>query len=489
MTTTTSFGATGRIVAVPELPRPTLRTWERLYVGLALVGDVSAGALAGILAFAVAANRDPWSGALFTAMSMVLPFALAAAIGLAGGYERRFLGIGPEEFRRVSLGALGLAAFVGFFSWATNAELARSYVLVALPTALLLTGAGRFGLRGWLHRQRRRGRFTSRTVVVGSPGSVAELISHLGRARHHGYDVVSTCLTPEAEAGGHLSDEACTDGVLVKLHECVRESRADTVVVLPGTGLESNGLKRVEWALAPTGANIVVAATLPEAAGPRLALRPVDGMPLLHVEQPQFSGLRRLLKNTYDPIAAAVILALMTPFLLAIAVAIKLDSRGPVLFRQERVGRLGEPFRIVKFRTMVVDAEDQRATVAHLNEGHGPLFKARNDPRVTRIGALLRRTSLDELPQLLNVLAGQMSLVGPRPHLPEEIESFGHDFSRRLFVKPGMTGLWQVSGRSDLSFEESVRLDLRYVENWTLAMDIYIAWKTIGVILHRSGAY
>jgi exopolysaccharide biosynthesis polyprenyl glycosylphosphotransferase len=215
---------------------------------------------------------------------------------------------------------------------------------------------------------------------------------------------------------------------------------------------------------------------------------PVDGLPLLRLTQPVFDGVSRVVKNVLDRVGAALLLLMIAPLMLGLAFMIKSDG-GPVFFRQERVGRHGRTFRMVKFRSMVVDAEARRAELLELNEGSGPLFKLKADPRITAIGSTLRKYSLDELPQLFNVLAGSMSLVGPRPPLPEEVATYSRDAERKLMVRPGLTGLWQVSGRSDLSWEESVRLDLRYVENWTLAMDALILWKTIGTLARGHGAY
>jgi exopolysaccharide biosynthesis polyprenyl glycosylphosphotransferase len=465
------------VLAIPDLPQPSPRNWERLYVGLAVGSDATAAGVAGVLAFLVAYGRDPSGLTAYYLESLVLPVALVLAVAAGGGYERRFMGIGSEEFRRVAMGALALGASAGFLSWATDADIARSYVVVALPVCIVLTAMGRYVLRKWVHGQRRHGRFTSRTVIVGAPSAITDLAEHLQRGAYHGYQVVATMPMTDAEPD------------LDALARLVQQCEADSVAIVPSHGTAGSTLRNLAWALEPTGANLVVAPTLMDTAGPRLAVRPIDGLPLLHVEHPRFSGVRRLIKSVYDPVAAVAILILIAPVLLAIAVAIKLDSPGPIFFRQERVGKLGRPFKIVKFRTMVLDADRRKQEIAHLNEGSGPLFKARNDPRVTRVGAFLRRTSLDELPQLFNVVSGEMSLVGPRPHLLEEVALFGRDFSRRLFVKPGMTGLWQVSGRSDLTFEESVRLDLRYVENWTLALDLFIIWKTVSVMLNRSGAY
>ncbi|MFE0320234.1 exopolysaccharide biosynthesis polyprenyl glycosylphosphotransferase, partial [Streptomyces albogriseolus] len=215
----------------------------------------------------------------------------------------------------------------------------------------------------------------------------------------------------------------------------------------------------------------------------------VLGIPLLRVSMPAFTGGRRAVKGVVDRLGATVLLVLFAPLMLLVALLVATDSRGGVFYRQRRVGKDGLEFTILKFRTMVPDADRARAALTGLNEGAGPLFKMRRDPRVTRIGAVLRRYSLDELPQLFNVLTGSMSLVGPRPPLPEECASYGPDIRRRLKVKPGLTGLWQISGRSDLSWEEAVRLDLRYVEDWSLALDTVILWKTLRAVIQGQGAY
>jgi exopolysaccharide biosynthesis polyprenyl glycosylphosphotransferase len=227
---------------------------------------------------------------------------------------------------------------------------------------------------------------------------------------------------------------------------------------------------------------------LMEVAGPRLHVDPVDGFPLLRLTRPTFTGLPWIVKHLVDRVGSALLLLLVAPLLLAVAIGVKLDG-GPVLFRQTRVGRHGREFRMLKFRSMTADAERRVAELRTANEGAGPLFKMRRDPRTTRVGAVLRRYSLDELPQLVNVLLGDMSLVGPRPPLPSEVAAYGRDARRRLLVKPGLTGLWQISGRSDLSWEQSVRLDLRYVENWNLALDAQILWKTVGAVVRSRGAY
>jgi exopolysaccharide biosynthesis polyprenyl glycosylphosphotransferase len=246
----------------------------------------------------------------------------------------------------------------------------------------------------------------------------------------------------------------------------------------------------MSWRLEGSGVTVVVAPQLTDIAGPRIHVRPVAGLPLLHIEQPEFRGMRRVIKSGIDRAVALVALLLLSPLLLGVAACVRLTSKGPALFKQVRVGAQGSHFTMLKFRSMRSDAEAQLAALRALNEnGDGLLFKMKDDPRITGVGKWLRRFSLDELPQLINVLFGQMSLVGPRPPLPSEVERYGGDVSRRLLVKPGLTGLWQISGRSELPWDEAVRLDLHYVENWSVALDFMILWKTVGAVLHGRGAY
>jgi exopolysaccharide biosynthesis polyprenyl glycosylphosphotransferase len=251
----------------------------------------------------------------------------------------------------------------------------------------------------------------------------------------------------------------------------------------------ADGVRRLAWQLEGSGVDLVVAPSLTNVAGPRITIRPVAGLSLLHVDEPEFTGFRRVFKTVYDRALALGILVALAPVLAVVALAVRLSSRGPVFFSQERVGQNGRAFRLWKFRSMYVDAESRRPQVEDLNESDGVLFKIRRDPRVTPVGRLLRRLSIDEMPQLWNVVRGDMSLVGPRPPLPSEVASYASEVRRRLLVKPGLTGLWQVSGRADLTWEESVRLDLHYVENWSVALDFMILWKTVGAVLHGRGAY
>jgi len=475
--------------ALPALPVASQRGWERTYVACAAAADAVSALAAAVLAYEVRFPEAQGAhSVLYPLLTLLLPVLWVAAMAAAGTYDRRFIGVGSEEFRRVVVAALGVISFVGTFSWATRAEIARGYMVIALPAATLMTLALRYALRKHVHRLRVDGRCVQRTLLVGPVGAVEDLAQRLGSAPHHGYQVIGACLTPH-EGLPERRGKVPMLGELADVASAVSRAEADTVAVLACPQLDGTALRRLAWELEPTGADLIVAPTLVDVAGPRLSIRPVEGLPLLHVDHPTFTGLRRLLKVGFDRCLAGLALLLLSPLLAVIAVAVKLDSPGPVLFRQLRVGRLGQEFTILKFRSMVADAERRMDEVVQLNQGDGPLFKAHADPRVTRVGAFLRRTSLDELPQLVNVLLGQMSLVGPRPHLAAEVALFGSDMTRRMLVKPGLTGLWQVSGRSDLTWDESVRVDLRYVENWSFMLDVAILWKTLFVVLRRSGAY
>jgi exopolysaccharide biosynthesis polyprenyl glycosylphosphotransferase len=326
-----------------------------------------------------------------------------------------------------------------------------------------------------------------RTVVVGHAAVAADLATELGRESYHGLQVVAACVTGMIGNGEIAGIPVIGD--LASVPEVVASFDADTVAVLACPEMSGVRLRELAWALEKRGTDLCVAPALLDVAGPRTTIRPVAGLPLLHMDHPEFTGARRVIKSAFDKVMAISALALAAPVFLVIPLAIWIGDGGPPFFRQTRVGQHGRPFTVFKFRTMVLDAEERKTQLIASNEFDDVLFKIRNDPRVTRVGYWLRRWSLDELPQLINVLLGDMSMVGPRPALPEEAAAYGEQVRRRLVVKPGITGLWQVNGRSDLAWEESVRLDLRYVENWSLALDLQILWKTLSAVRRGSGAY
>ncbi|GAA4773134.1 sugar transferase [Actinomycetospora chlora] len=475
----------------PLVVRSSRRAWERRYVRTVVGIDAVAALVAGMAAYGIrwgdpAAPGPRWE---YVALSAGLPLLWLAAMSAARAYEARFLSVGFEEFRRVLAAAVAVIATVATVSWATKAETARGYVLVALPLATALTLLGRYLLRKWVHRERRRGFALSDVLLVGHASTGAELVRQMRRDPHHGMRIVGACVP----GGGDTPDLAALGvpvlGGFEDVDLAVRLTSADAVAVLPCPEMDGAALRVLSWSLARSGIDLLVASALLDVAGPRIAIRPVCGLPLLHVDEPQLAGGRRVAKALLDRLVALVALVVLSPLLLAIALAIRLSSPGPAIFRQARAGWHGREFTMWKFRTMVRDAEAQRPGLDALNRhGTGELFKISADPRVTRIGRWLRRTSLDELPQLVNVLLGQMSLVGPRP-LPVTDRRYEGEARRRLFVKPGLTGLWQINGRSDLDWEESVRLDLRYVEQWSLALDALIIWKTVFAVARGRGAY
>jgi exopolysaccharide biosynthesis polyprenyl glycosylphosphotransferase len=463
------------------------RAWRTRYVQRLVVLDAACALIA-----AVAGHLVKFGPGKAATASLVITFALPAVwvlvMGASRCYEERFLWEGPEEFRRVFFAAALLLAGLGTFSWGLDLEVARGFVVVALPLATTLTLVQRQAQRAWLRNQRRKGRFQQTTLLVGRGRAVAALHQQLVRQPQYGYRVVGCCL-PGTGAGRQQFDGLPVLGSLDDVVGVVRRYEVDTVAVLPSEELEGDALRRLGWELETTRADLLLAPATGEIAGPRVRVRPVCALSLLQMERPELRGWRRLVKGSFDRAAAAICLVLLLPALLVLAVAVKASSPGPVLFRQERVGRDSRTFLMLKFRTMEDGAERRIEELAHRSSGNGVLFKMTHDPRVTRLGRVMRRFSLDELPQLVNVLRGDMSLVGPRPPLPAEVKRYGVDMRRRFTVKPGLTGLWQVSGRSDLSWEDSVRLDVHYVENWSLVLDLMIIWRTFGAVLRGDGAY
>lgn len=333
----------------------------------------------------------------------------------------------------------------------------------------------------------------SRLLLLGGPSAVAHLASSLDRAKASGYLPIAAYMpghydiaSVEPESGlPILGSTPDTSSIMAAIDHC----RADAIAVSAGVQLHPQTLRHLGWELASRNIGLIMAPALTDIAGPRIHTQQVSGLPLIHVTTPTLEGGQRVAKRLFDVVISSLLIVIASPIMAVVAVMVKVDSPGPVLFRQERVGMEGAHFGMLKFRSMVVDAEDKLAELTHKNEATGLLFKIKNDPRITRVGRFLRKYSLDELPQLFNIFGGSMSLVGPRPPLPREVEAYEQDVRRRLLVKPGLTGLWQVSGRSNLSWQDSVRLDLYYVENWSLAGDLVIILRTVRAVFHGTGAY
>jgi exopolysaccharide biosynthesis polyprenyl glycosylphosphotransferase len=383
----------------------------------------------------------------------------------------RVLGTGPTEYRRViqatslAFGALAIVLV------AIGTQMPRVYFLIALPVGLGTLTLERWLWRRWLSHQRRLGHFLSRALIVGTPADASYVTRQIERTGAS-YRVV-----------GVIDISA-----IATVASLARERSADVVIVASRPAGENDAIRELAWSLENGTTELVLASRLTDVAGPRIHFRPVDGLPLMHVELPQFQGGKHHLKRVFDLVCTTSGAILVAPLIAALAVLISVDTSGSPFFRQTRVGRDGNTFTMWKLRTMYSASEQLPVDLDH-NDGSGPLFKLRDDPRVTRVGRLLRKYSLDELPQLLNVLAGDMSLVGPRPPLPREVAQYSGSTERRLYIKPGLTGMWQINGRSDLSWDESIRLDLYYVENWSLTGDLVILWRTVKVICQPVGAY
>ncbi len=426
----------------------------------------------------------------YTTFSVVLAIAWWLMLRLHGAYESHVLGHGTAEYRIIGVASLRLFAGVAMLGFALQVDVARGYILLALPAGVVGLSVARRAWRTWLGDRREVGDLSLDVLVVGEGAAVTGLVGAFAAVPQAGYRVVCACTTAETVLPPDLP-------VLGTPREAARvaiELGVDVVACVGEHGLGAVGLRRLGWALEGSDIGLVVSPGLTEVAGPRVLTRPVAGLPLLHVEAPTFSGPKLVLKSMVDWIGALLLVILFSPLLLGVALVTKLSDGGPVFFRQVRVGLDGELFRMTKFRSMVVDAEARLADLETSRDedadvDRGVLFKMKDDPRVTPVGRFIRRYSIDELPQLFDVLRGEMSLVGPRPPLPSEVSEYADDVRRRLLVKPGMTGLWQINGRSDLSWDESVRFDLYYVENWSVAQDLVILWRTLSAVVSRDGAY
>lgn len=475
-------------------PRPIDREtpWQRKYRRRLVLSDAAIALVMGLFAFLLRFGFDPTPTEmrLYLALAIILPFGWIGALLVSRTYEHRFLGVGSEEYRRVLIAGLIMIATVASLSFGLKLELARGFVLTALPLAGLVTVVARYAHRKHLHTIRTKGQCMSKVVVVGHQSGVEALVRQVRTTPYHGLDVIGACTPDGTDRSGFLAQrDVPVLGSFDNVVDAVKQTGAQAVAVMPSPEMDGPAMRRLGWDLEATAADMLVAPAVVEVVGPRIHIRPVCGLPLLHVERPELEGIHRWAKGVFDRTVSIASLILAAPVFLAIALAIRCTSKGPALFKQTRVGRHGKEFTMFKFRTMVVNADALVKDLNDQNEGAGVLFKMKRDPRITGIGSFLRRYSLDELPQLINVALGHMSLVGPRPPLPREVAEYGDDMRRRLLVKPGLTGLWQINGRSDLSWDESVRLDLRYVENWSFAFDFMIIWKTIGAVLAKRGAY
>jgi exopolysaccharide biosynthesis polyprenyl glycosylphosphotransferase len=429
----------------------------------------------------------------YSAVSLVVAAIWFALLAAYRTRSPRIVGAGVEEYRRVVSATLATVGVIAVLLMTFRPDYARGYLAVALPLGLFGLLLSRSICRRLLAAQRRRGRCVTSVLAVGDPRAVRSLVKSLSREWWYGYSVIGVCLTGRGTGGTIDVPGVGTLPVLGDENDVERailKTNADTVALTATEHLGPEGIRELSWQLHKLDVDLVVSPGVVDVAGPRLTMQPVSGLPLIHVEKPQYSGTKRIQKRAFDICLSIFVLLGALPVMVGAAIAIKLTSKGPVFYRSERIGLDGEPFQMMKFRTMVVGAEEQVEHLAAVNESvGGVLFKIRRDPRVTRVGRFLRRYSIDELPQFINVLRKDMSVVGPRPPLRREVDTYDDQVRRRLLVLPGITGLWQISGRSDLSWEDSVRLDLSYVENWSITNDLLIAAKTVRTVLAGTGAY
>ncbi len=404
-----------------------------------------------------------------------------------GGYSSEIFGAGTEEYRHLASASLLWAGVVGIGCYLVSFQLSRGFYVLVFAIGLPLLILGRVALRRSIHRARTRGHLRERVVIVGDSAHVDELAAVLRREPWMGYTVYGALTSP-----ADRSETAAGIPVLADTHraaEVVAETGVEVIAFVEGAFASSAELRRAMWELEGLPVRSIVVPSLTDVSRERLKVRPIAGLPLVHLESPRALQASRWAKRVFDVVGALGLLVVTLPLTAATAIAVKLHDGGPVFFRQTRIGRDGRPFDCWKFRSMVVDAEQMKASLESDRAGDSVLFKIAHDPRITRPGRWIRRFSLDEFPQLWNVVRGQMSLVGPRPPLPDEVARYETDVTRRLRVRPGMTGLWQVSGRSDLSWEDTVRLDLYYVDNWSMLQDLVILLRTLNAVLGSRGAY
>ena len=477
----------------PKPPRPG--GWDRAHAWLLVAIDVGAISVAVIVAISLGlvSLEQSWRAGDDVALErtltdLVVVLGWPALLAASGAYDRRSLGWGSEEYRVVLLAAARLLSVLAIAVFLFDAPLQADFVLTVLLLGTAGSLIGRRVARKALHRRRAEGRDTRRVLAVGSPSSVASLIDGLERITYSGLRVVGAVVPAGSRTDGVLPDDVPLVGHPQDLMAAMDAIEADAVAIADSSTLDGTAVRRLAWSLEGRNIDLLVVPTITDVVGPRVVVRPVGTIPLLYVEEPELTGPNRFAKAVFDRAAAAMGLLLLGPAILALAVAVKATTPGTAFYRQRRIGLDGREFSMLKLRTMHRGADRQKPELAAVLEDRR-LFKMVDDPRVTPLGRFLRRWSLDELPQLWNVLIGEMSLVGPRPGLPDEVAGYEEDVTRRLLVRPGITGLWQVSGRSDLPWDETVRLDLHYVDNWSLTLDVQILFRTMAAVVRGEGAY
>lgn len=466
----------------PHLHRDPLRVYATRAVIWDIVAVTVASAIGFVLRWTIPYNVDISDGT-YVFFALVVIVSWVSVLALRGAYDTRILGVGSEEFKRIVGATAVVFAAIAIVSYALKLDLSRGFVLIAFTVGMILLLTVRWVLRAWLRHERMYGHFLHRTMVIGTGTSQGELVDMLDRDPVAGFYVVDVIDEPAVDAS-EVDLDAWLDEVMAR----ISLEDVDTVAVAGSPALGPKVVQRLAWRLEGPRVDLLVAPTLGDVAGPRVTMRMAADLPLLHLDEPHLTGPKRAIKRTLDIMVGTLLALLFLPFMIVAAIGTFLTSRGPVFYRQQRVGRGGELITVTKFRTMYVGADKERDRVIGTPD-ELILQRYKDDPRITPFGRILRRWSIDEMPQVVNVLAGSMSLVGPRPVLPEELGLFADADHRRHLTKPGLTGLWQVSGRKEVDWDERMRMDLEYVENWSPALDLVIVAKTAKVVLTGEGAY
>jgi exopolysaccharide biosynthesis polyprenyl glycosylphosphotransferase len=471
-------------------------SWQRAFASRLFVTDVI------VIGAAVFGSQWVWfgfqsvevaaAGAIdlrlgYSAVSVILIAAWMIILDVFATRDHKVIGSGTLEYKRVADATIRLFGSFAIVAFLLKFELARGYFLTALPAGLVVLLISRWGWRQWLRRKQARGTYLSRALLLGERRKTAHVAATIQRAPGSGLHLVGA-LTREGVGSGPVLDVEVV-GDYADLLDAIDSLQADTVILTGADEIDPRDMRRVGWELEARGVELIVAPALTDVAGPRIHARPVAGLPLIHVSYPAFEGTKRVSKRLFDIVGSGLLILVSSPVLIGVAVAVRRSGPGSILYQQERVGRHGKSFGMLKFRSMVQHADDQLESLLDAQgTSDRPLFKVTNDPRITPVGHVLRKYSLDELPQLFNVFLGQMSLVGPRPQRAAEVALYDDMAHRRLIMKPGMSGLWQVSGRSNLSWDDAIRLDLYYVENWSLTQDILILFRTVRAVVTPEGA-
>lgn len=480
----------------PSVFRPSGREWARYLARFLRLTDTLLVVVAVFVGYVIrfdgghsfAESRD---NALGGALALGLVVLWIGALHFYRTRDPKVLGVGSNEYKRIAVATTRVFGLLAVFLVVFRLEPAWAFYVASFPIGLLALVANRWFARRWYNRKQADGQFLVKAIVIGEPEDVRYVLKRIAKKTGAVFEILGVAL-PGARRGMTLDVDGRRVPVLSSTDDVVRtvgRRGAEAVIVAGPVPGGNQYIRELGWRLEEHSAELVLASSLTNVAGPRIHWRPVEGLPLMHVDVPQYSGGKHVLKRLLDIVVASVALLLLSPLFLVLAIVVRRSSPGPAFFKQERVGKAGRPFRMIKFRSMVTDAEASLAALMAHNEGAGVLFKMQNDPRVTSCGRWMRRYSLDELPQFWNVLTGEMSLVGPRPPLQREVEAYERHTHRRLLIKPGITGLWQVNGRSDLPWDEAVRLDLYYVENWSIMGDVIIMWRTFKAMCLPAGAY